>query len=272
MTAEANSDPTKAHTESEDLGWTINIPGHPPRADSAEYRVARAAMHRLTDTLDRPFYGAEPVEDHHGGGLWLKDSDGWYLVRNLVGIEWSAQFCADPAKVDLLRQNAKRLYALCPEAVEELGIRELLDTPITDAAGVQRWTDSICNASVPLPHEVHSAALPQGGGVHHYPSPVTEIVFFKRDDFELWVVDAVGQAVAVAPVAKRGSGDGRVQVLFAAQESALHPELERARANGDVLLLGADHPMALTAFAQQYGRPAPGAAVPGAAASPRAAA
>ncbi|MFD8755787.1 DUF6424 family protein [Kitasatospora sp. NPDC059577] len=277
MTAETRGDPTQPHTESEDLGWTINIPGHPPRADSPEYQAARAEMHRLTDTLDRPFYGSEPVEDHHGGGLWLKDSEGWFLVRNLVGIEWSAQFCADPSKVDLLRQNAKRLYALCPDAVRELGIGELLDTPITDAAGVQRWTDSICNASVPLPHAVHSAALPQGGGVHHYPSPVTEIVFFKRDDFRLWVVDAGGQAVAVAPVAKRGSGDGRVQVLFAAQESALHPELERARDSGDALLLESDHPMARTAFAQQYGTPAPSAAAPStpapsAAAQPRAAA
>src|SRR5712692_9397866 len=48
-------------------------------------------------------------------GLWLKDAAGWFLVRNLCGIEWSAQFCADPAKVDQLRQAAKRLYARFPE-------------------------------------------------------------------------------------------------------------------------------------------------------------
>ena len=111
------------------------------------------------------------------------------LVRNVVGIEWSAQFCADPAKVDRLRVNARRLYAGFPEAAEELGIRGLLDTPITDAAGVQRWTDSICNASVPLPAALHTGVLPgaKTGGIHHYPSPIAEIALIKRDDFDLWV-------------------------------------------------------------------------------------
>jgi Family of unknown function (DUF6424) len=32
-----------------------------------------------------------PYENHHGGGLWLKDAQGWFLVRNLVGLEWSSQ-------------------------------------------------------------------------------------------------------------------------------------------------------------------------------------
>ncbi|MEU8031430.1 DUF6424 family protein [Streptomyces sp. NPDC049099] len=244
--------PSKPHTESEKLGWTINIPGHEPRRDSPEYIASRKQMHQLVDTLNPPFYGPEPVEDHHGGGLWLKDDDGWFMVRNLAGIEWSAQFCADPAKVDLLRQNARRLYARFPEAVEKLGIRELLDTPITDADGVKKWTDSICNASVPLPHDVHSAELPQGGGVHHYPSPITEIVFFKEDDFQLWVTDVGGHPVAVAPIAERGSGEGRVQVLYAPERSALYPQLEQARGRGDVLVLDAEHPVAQEAFRQQY--------------------
>ncbi|GAA2272010.1 MULTISPECIES: DUF6424 family protein [Kitasatospora] len=252
----ARGDPTQSHTEAEKLGWTINIPGHPPRTDSPEYDAARTELHKLVGTLAQPFYGPEPVEDHHGGGLWLKDDDGWFVVRNLAGIEWSAQFCADPAKVDLLRQNAKRLYAFCPDAVKELGIEDLLNTKITDAAGVQRWTDSICNASMPLPHDVHSAELPQGGGVHHYPSPITEIVFFKEDDFQLWVTDEGGHAVAVAPVAERGSGDGRVQVLYAPDQSALRSRLDRAQGRGDVLLLDADHPVAQAAFARQYGKAA----------------
>ncbi|MBV6701234.1 DUF6424 family protein [Kitasatospora aureofaciens] len=254
MTTAARGDPSQPHTEAEKLGWTINIPGHPPRQDSTEYIASRAQLHKVVDTLVKPFYGPEPVEDHHGGGLWLKDADGWFTVRNLAGIEWSAQFCADPAKVDLLRQNAKRLYASFPDAVKELGIGDLLDTEITDAVGVARWTDSICNASVPLPHDVHSAELPQGGGVHHYPSPITEIVFFKQDDFQLWVTDAGGNAVAVAPVAARGSEDGRVQVLYAPEQSALRPQLDQARARGDVLLLDADHPVAQAAFRQQYGK------------------
>ncbi|MEE1782159.1 DUF6424 family protein [Streptomyces sp. SP17BM10] len=257
MTTDVTGDPTQPHTESEDLGWEINIPGHPARKDSPEYQKSRARMNQIVEGLEDPFYGPEPVEDHHGGALWLKDDDGWFMVRNLAGIEWSAQFCADPAKVDLLRRNARRLYALCPDAVQELGIRELLDTEITDAAGVQRWTDSICNASVPLPHAVHSAALPAGGGVHHYPSPVTEIVFFKRDDFQLWVTDQGGHDVAVAPVAARGSQDGRVQVLYAPEQSTLRPRLDEAQAGGNVLLLDADHPVARAAFARQYAEDSP---------------
>jgi hypothetical protein len=109
-------------------------------------------------------YGSPPFQDHHGSALWLKDAQGWFLVRNLAGIEWSAQFCADPAKVDLLRQNAKRLYdLLAPEIKQELDPGGLLDTPIQDAAGVAKWTDSIFNAGVPLQQSFHTGVLPQGG-------------------------------------------------------------------------------------------------------------
>ncbi len=75
-------------------------------------------------------------------------------MRNLVGIEWSAQLCADPKKVDALRVNAKRLYARFPEsfvAFKKRGIdlKRLFDTPIKNADGIAEWTDSICDASVP---------------------------------------------------------------------------------------------------------------------------
>ena len=85
------------------------------------------------------------------------------MVRNLAGIEWSAQFCADPAKVDLLRQNAKRLYdLLAPDTKQELDPTGLLDTPIQDAAGVAKWTDSIFNAGVPLQPSFHIGVLAHG--------------------------------------------------------------------------------------------------------------
>lgn len=237
------------HTEHEDHGWTVNIPGHPPRSDSPEYQASRAEMHRLA--AGGTFYGPEPVEDHHGGGLWLKDENGWFLVRNLAGVEWSAQFCADPSKVDQLRLNARRLYAAYPGAVTELGIRELLDTPVTDAAGVARWTDSICNASVPLPAGLHTGTLPHGGGFHHYPAPVVEIETFKRDDFTLFVTDSEGHQAAVVPVAPRGSGDGRVQVLWANTGSRVHAMHLSAQGQGEALVLPGDHEMARQAFAGQ---------------------
>ncbi len=157
-------EPDPVHSESEDHKWDINVPNHPVRADSPEYVAARKQMNALAAGATGLVYGQAPYQDHHGGALWLKDAQGWFLVRNLAGIEWSAQFCADPAKVDLLRQNAKRLYDLiAPGIKQELDPGGLLDTPIQDAAGVARWTDSIFNAGVPLQPSFHTGVLPQGG-------------------------------------------------------------------------------------------------------------
>lgn len=247
----ADAVPAGEHAEHEDEPWTIEIPDHPKRSDSPEYVKSRATMNRIARTVDGFYYGDAPFQDHHGGGLWLKDADGWFLVRNLGGVEWSSQFCADPQKIDALRTNAKRLYAGFPGVAEELGIRDLLDTPITDAAGVARWTDSICNASVPLPAVLHTGVLPHGGGVHHYPAPIVEISTFKRDDFALWVTDAQGNPAAVAPVAPAGSGDGRLHVLYATPGSALHAEHVAAAMAGQPHILEAGHPLAMQAFAQQ---------------------
>lgn len=212
--------------------YTRNIPVHPQRTESAEYRHSRDTMHELADPIDDFFYGPGPYEDHHGGGLWLKDELGWFLVRNLVGIEWSAQFCADPAKVDQLRINARRLYSAFPEAVDALEIRELLDTPITDAAGIARWTDSICNASVPLPREDHTGVLPPMAGVHGYPSPVAEIQSFMYEWFELWHYSVeTDEIVAATPVASVEEENAGTRAIFAAP---------RVRAEGPApALLGA---------------------------------
>jgi hypothetical protein len=243
--------PGPDHQEREDSPWTINIPGHPQRSDSPEYVKSRQTMNNMAGHVSTLIYGQPPYQDHHGGGLWLKDDQGWFLVRNMAGMEWSSQFCADPAKVDLLRQNAQRLYAAFPAAAQELGIQSLLDTPITDAVGVAQWTDSICNASVPLPAPAHTGVLPAGGGVHHYPSPITEIVFFKHDDFQLWVTDPQGNPAAVAPVGPPGSGDARVHVLWATHGSDLAGQVSQAEAQGKPLILAPDHPMAQQAFVQQ---------------------
>jgi hypothetical protein len=257
----------KLHQQGEDTPWSVNVPDHPRRTSSRGYLAAKARTATLAASADPPPYGPPPFHDHHGGGLWLKDADGWFLVRNLAGVEWSAQFCADPALVDRLRRNARRLYAAFPAAVEELGIRGLLDTPITDAAGVARWTDSICNASVPLPADHHTGVLPHGAGVHHYPTPITDIELFKYADFDLWVLDAEGQPAAVTPVDVRGSGDGRVEVQFATPGTTLAAELDAGDAGAAgagaaaVAAAGriraADDPLARQAFARQTGLPAP---------------
>lgn len=253
------------HTESEAHPWTIRVPGHPVRQDSPEFVAARNKMHELTDQASGLMYGPGPFEDHHGGSLWLKDGQGWFIVRNLAGIEWSAQFCADPAKVDLLRQNAKRVYdLLAPEIKQELDPEGLLDTPIKNAAGVARWTDSIFNAGVPLRRSFHTGVLPdadagklpadagpQPAGVHHYPTPVADIQLFKYDDFQLWVTDEEGNPAAVAPVARRGSGDARVHVLYATPGSALAQQKQAAEDTKAALVLGPDHPISKQAYKSQ---------------------
>jgi hypothetical protein len=144
------------HTESETHTWTIDVGDHPTRTDSPEYVAAKKQMTEMAAGATGLIYGQPPYQDHHGSALWLQDAQGWFLVRNLAGIEWSAQFCADPAKVDLLRQNAKRLYdLLAPSVKQQLDPGGLLDTPIQDAAGVAKWTDSIFNAGVPLQPSFH---------------------------------------------------------------------------------------------------------------------
>lgn len=243
----ANGETSSTHEESEDHPWTIRIPDHPTRTDSPAYRDSRDRMNENAESVDDFFYGPPGYEDHHGGGLWLKDDVGWFLVRNVAGIEWSAQFCADPAKVDLLRQNARRLYAAFPDAVEELGIRELLDTPIETAADVAAWTDSICNASVPLSAGTHRGVLPSAGGIHHYPSPIAEIALFKRDDFPLWVTEE-NHEIAVVPMSPPGSGDGRVRIVHVSEE-ALPPAAAPAPGND---VLPADSRLAEEAFGEQY--------------------
>jgi hypothetical protein len=209
-----------------------------------------------------------PVQAHHAGSLWVFDGDGWFLLLNVCGVEWSAQWSADPAKVDALRQNAQRLYARFPETVaelERLGYTEcgaILDTPITDHAGVARWTDSLFNSCVPLSPGMHQGIVSDHqdtGGWHHYPKSVWDIQLTKRDDFQLWVTDGEGHPAAVAPAAPPGSGDSRVRVLWATPGSALHAEHQAAEAAGIPHILDASHPLATQAFARQG--PAPHEAV-----------
>ena len=157
------TNPASVHAESESHAWTIDVGNHPARQDSPEYVAARNKMNQLAAQATGLIYGQGPFQDHHGGALWLQDRQGWFMVRNQAGIEWSAQFCADPAKVDLLRQNAKRLYDLvAPQLKQQLDPDGLLDTPITDAAGVAKWTDSIFNAGVPLHPTFHTGVLSGG--------------------------------------------------------------------------------------------------------------
>jgi hypothetical protein len=204
-----------------------------------------------------------PVQAHHAGSLWVFDGE-WFLLLNIAGVEWSAQWSADPAKVDALRQNAQRLYARFPETLDEMErlgyaeCRKILAAPITDHPGVARWTDSLFNACVPLSPGMHQGVVSDHqavGGWHHYPKSIWDIQLTRRDDFRLWVTDEEGHPAAVAPAGPRGSGDGRVHVLWATPGSALHGEHAAASAAAVPHILDAGHPLAVQAFAAQAAAP-----------------
>src|SRR5712692_4184101 len=119
-----------------------NVEGHAARVDSPEFVAARTALHKILNATGTFFYGAAQIQAHHGGSIWVHDGKSWRMYQNLAGIEWSGQFCADPAKVDLLRQNAKVLVDQFPQTIPKLkelvytDAEKVLNTPITDAKGV----------------------------------------------------------------------------------------------------------------------------------------
>jgi hypothetical protein len=250
------------HTEGENDPWTINIPDHAQRTDSPGFVAAKNLAHKILATLglDGQFYGTAVIQMHHGGSLWLFDNSGWLMVQNQAGIEWSAQFCADPKKVEHLRLNAKRLYDAFPATLPEmtrLGYGDgvtILNTPITDAAGVARWVDSIFNSCVPLPAARHIGVLPQGDGRHHYPTPITDIDLVKFDDFVLWVTDpASGQEAAVVPVAARGKNVDETRLLYATPGTDLDKQHAAAHKAGKAVEFGASSPLTQQAYKLQHG-------------------
>ena len=216
-------EPDPDHTETETHTWSVNIPDHPTRQDSPEYVAARKKMNDLASQASGLIYGPGPFDDHHGSALWLQDSQGWFMVRNLAGIEWSAQFCADPGKVDLLRQNAKRLYDLIAPAVkQQLDPNGLLDTPITDAAGVATWTDSIFNAGLPLQASFHVGVLAAANGQAQSPA-ATDLAQGPSATSQPQSPSATGQAPeppANGQAAPPANGQGQSPPAAANQEPA----------------------------------------------------
>jgi hypothetical protein len=248
---------------------TATVEGHAARVDSPEFVASRTALHKILNQTGAFFYGAGQIQAHHGGSIWVYDGKTWRMYQNLAGIEWSGQFCADPAKVDLLRQNAKALVDHFPQTIpklKELGYLDaerVLNTPITDAEGIAHFVDSLYNACVPLPQQVHTGAITstsdRSAGKHTYPTPNDDTVFFCRSDFHPFVYDkATKTTVNVVPVAPRGSGDGRLRVIGVHSDDVAHPgakKLAKKHANahksGTATILQPDDPIAKQAFRDQ---------------------
>jgi hypothetical protein len=217
---------TGTHQEHEDFPWVIAVVDHPPRTESAAYVRSRDLMRKIVSATSDWMLTGSGYQDHHGGSVWVKDEQGWLCMQLPLGIEWSAQFCADPARVDQLRQYAARVVAAFPGTLpgyQSMGYQDgdrVLTTSIEDAKGVADWTDSIFNASMPLPAAAHTGMLPTAAGYHHYPKPIVDIDHFRYADFQLFVTDPAGLPAVVVPVAPRGSGDGRVRLLAAHPRSS----------------------------------------------------
>lgn len=246
-------------TRPEKYPWSVYVVDHPQRAESpwfaAAKRVARKILaEQAADTLP---YGPGPWEMHHGGSLWVRSAGSWRMYLARAGIEWSMQFCADPAKVDRLRQDALTLVHAFPEtlpALAALGYEEadaILNEPIGDAGAVARYTDSLFNACVPLTRPDHQGVLPKAAGEHHYPWPVKAGDFIRYDDFELWVTMPDGTHGAVTPLAPRGSGDGRVRLLYARHGTPEGDAVAVAQHEHKAVVLPPDHPLARQAYAKQ---------------------
>ena len=69
--------------------------------------------------------------------------------------------------------------------------------------------------------------------------------------------EAVHTEAAVAPVAKRGSGNASVHVLYATPGSQLAQEKHAVESTGAPLILGPDHPLSQQAYQNQQA-PGPG--------------
>jgi hypothetical protein len=258
-TPESSSLPPGRHDESEDRPWGIHLVDHAPRDTSPEFSAAKRVAKKILDECDEASYpyGPSPWEMHHGGSLWVKGNSGWRLFLARAGIEWSMQFCADPAKVDRLRREAAELVAAFPQtlpALSALGYEEaeqLLQTQITDADGVARWTDSLFNACVPLNRGDHQGILPTAAGEHHYPWPIKSGDFIRYSDFQLWVTLPDQTHAAVTPMDRRGSGDGRVRIVYARHGTPAGDAVAAAQQDHRMAVVSADSEIAHRAFIDQ---------------------
>ncbi|MCT9081830.1 DUF6424 family protein [Streptomyces fulvoviolaceus] len=247
-----------------DHPWKIRLVEHPKRTTSSHFRAAKTVVKKILaemDDADLP-YGPRPTASegwqmHHGGSLWVKGQKGWRMYRARAGIEWSMQFCADPARVDRLRREAAELVEAFPltlPGLVELGYEEaeaLLRDKIRNADDVEAWTDSLFNACVPLSAGNHQGILPKVPGEHHYPWPIKGADFFRFEDFQLWVTLPDGSHGAVAPVDRRGSGDGHIRLLHVPEGSAAADTVAEAQDLQMMAVLPPNSSAALQAFAHQ---------------------
>lgn len=138
--------------------------------------------------------GWDPRPLGRAGYIPVFDGAEWRVFRNSLTIYPGVENCADPAKVDGLRENVVNLLERYPETVPQLAkvgarVRPLLARQIKTYEDVVAWADSIFNLgpSSKQPQEVH------------------ETMNLAYDDF---IVEVRGgrNPVYVIPTGPRGSG------------------------------------------------------------------
>ena len=116
---------------------------------------------------------------------------------------------------------------------------------------MQRYTDSLFNSCVPFSRSDHQGILPKAASEHHYPLPAKAGDFIRYDDFWLWVDLPDGTHGAVTPVSPRGSGDGRVRLIYARHSTPEGGAVARAQAERKAVILPPDNVLARQAFGRQ---------------------
>jgi hypothetical protein len=133
-------------------------------------------------------------------------------------------------------------------------------TPAKKTKSTAGKSTSIFNASVPLAQTRHTGVVNPGakggtphieGGVHHYPTPITDIQLFKRDDFQLGFSTIRNNRRLWCPRGSAGRGKANVGVAYATPGTELHKKLVAAHSKGKYLHVDASHSMAKQAFAAQ---------------------
>jgi hypothetical protein len=184
---------------------------HPPRSDSPEYTRSRKTLMEeygggcfiCDGPIDLTHPGVEDahgLQDHHGGGIYVKYGDRPVLVAlSTLQMEWSEGWGADPKVVAGMVANNNML-------LQRLGQPTYPD-PIADDKGVMAYTDSIFNANVKLCQQHHIGHPAQhqpdrrgheAVGIHNVPLPVLLYQLFC--DWEHWDMFAgTTGTIAVAP-------------------------------------------------------------------------
>lgn len=218
----------------EKIGDSISVEtaAHPPRTDSPQYVKAHKWLMEVASggcyicggpvDLAHPEAPADyqgKLQDHHGGGIFVQDV---LVGLNLIPLEWSMGWGADPAKVTAFVGQMLAAGLLKQDDLAEWGIA----LPMPDVKAVMLWVDSRFNANVKLctahhiGHETSHTPDANGHeavGIHNAPWPVLA----AQAVWDWTQGDMFGGSTGTLVVAPHESTPGAARVVHV---SSAHPE------------------------------------------------